>query len=181
MYIFVLDVQDTALKNAKRFSLSAPPLPFNVVAQTQQEAEQHPLISSLWHFCALKKITLQGQFLTFFGAADTDWRALGKHLTATLKSYEAPQPKDLSDAWKEQLTETDKSLLNALQDILDQQVRPILQKDHGDIVISGFSEPRVSLSYQGSCRGCGFSSTATQSMIEQVIRTHFPEITLSFS
>ena len=63
-----------------------------------------------------------------------------------------------------------------IQRILEQEVRPAVAMDGGDIVFAGYQDGRVELYMQGSCSGCP-SSTATLKMgIEARLREEIPEV-----
>jgi Fe-S cluster biogenesis protein NfuA len=63
-----------------------------------------------------------------------------------------------------------------IQRILEQEIRPAVAMDGGDIVFAGYSDGRVELYMQGSCSGCP-SSTATLKMgIEARLREEIPEV-----
>lgn len=63
--------------------------------------------------------------------------------------------------------------LKIIEDTLKRFVKPILQKDGGDIVLIDYiNEPHLELrlAYQGACVGCSIASTGTYSMISEVMQ-----------
>ena len=69
------------------------------------------------------------------------------------------------------------SLIERIRRLLDEEVRPAVARDGGDIVFAGFRDGIVELYMQGSCSGCP-SSTATLKMgIENMLRHYIPEVT----
>ena len=63
-----------------------------------------------------------------------------------------------------------------IQQILDDEIRPAVAMDGGDIIFAGFRDGIVELYMQGSCQGCP-SSTATLKMgIEARLREVIPEV-----
>ena len=64
----------------------------------------------------------------------------------------------------------------SIRRILEQEVRPAVAMDGGDIVFAGFRDGVVEVYMQGSCQGCP-SSTATLKMgIEARLREEIPEV-----
>jgi Fe-S cluster biogenesis protein NfuA len=60
--------------------------------------------------------------------------------------------------------------------ILDDQIRPSVAMDGGDIIFHGFEDGIVKLHMQGSCSSCP-SSTATLKMgIENLLKEEIPEV-----
>ena len=96
-------------------------------------------------------------------------RRLKEHLEAGLPVVTAPLP--------EQEHGTDDSeVARKIKRILDDQVRPAVAMDGGDIVFERFEEGIVYLELKGACAGCP-SSTATLKMgIEQHLRQIIPEV-----
>src|SRR5262249_9149723 len=63
-----------------------------------------------------------------------------------------------------------------IRDILDQEIRPAVQGDGGDITLDRYEAGVVYLHMRGSCSGCP-SSTATLKMgIESRLREAVPEL-----
>nr|WP_223646854.1 NifU family protein [Corallococcus sp. EGB] len=64
-----------------------------------------------------------------------------------------------------------------IQVILDEEIRPAVAQDGGDITLDRFEDGIVYLHMKGSCAGCP-SSTATLKMgIEGRLREMIPEVT----
>jgi uncharacterized protein len=62
--------------------------------------------------------------------------------------------------------------LYTLNDALDRYIRPILQKDGGDIFLIDYKlEPHleIRLAYQGNCAGCSMAATSTYDMIKNIV------------
>lgn len=60
--------------------------------------------------------------------------------------------------------------LEVLNDALARYIKPMLQKDGGDIVLVDFIDgeiPELRLCYMGNCAGCSLASTTTYQMIKQ--------------
>lgn len=68
-------------------------------------------------------------------------------------------------------------LLQRIEHVLDQHVRPGLRADGGDVEVVGIDADRiVQVRMQGACQGCP-SSIMTLSMgIEATLKAHIPEI-----
>jgi Fe-S cluster biogenesis protein NfuA len=59
-----------------------------------------------------------------------------------------------------------------------EKVRPILQRDGGDIQFVSFdaSTGTVSVALQGACKGCPMSQMTVKMVVEQFIRKEVPEV-----
>ena len=63
-----------------------------------------------------------------------------------------------------------------IREILDQEIRPAVARDGGDIVFAGFREGIVELYMQGSCSGCPSSTATLKHGIEARLREVIPEV-----
>jgi Fe-S cluster biogenesis protein NfuA len=63
-----------------------------------------------------------------------------------------------------------------IQQILDEEIRPSVAMDGGDIVFLGYHDGVVELHLQGSCSGCPSSLYTLKMGIEQRLQAEIPEI-----
>ena len=77
----------------------------------------------------------------------------------------------------QRLTPRRLELLERIERVLDEQVRPDLRADGGDIVVVGIDPDNiVQVRLTGACQGCS-SSIVTMSMrVEATLKAHVPEI-----
>jgi len=95
-------------------------------------------------------------------AADAQSEQLAAQSTAALNS------EDLSDA--------DRARLAKINEILDEQVRPYLQGDGGDLYVLGLEGNRLTVHYQGACGSCPSSISGTLAGIENLVRQIEPDM-----
>jgi Fe-S cluster biogenesis protein NfuA len=74
------------------------------------------------------------------------------------------------------LSEADKERLDKINAILDEQVRPYLQGDGGDLHVLGLDGNKLSVHYQGACGSCPSSISGTLTGIENLVRQIEPDI-----
>jgi len=66
--------------------------------------------------------------------------------------------------------------LDKINEILDEQVRPYLQGDGGDLYVLGLSGNQLTVHYQGACGSCPSSLSGTLAGIESLVRQIEPDI-----
>jgi len=74
------------------------------------------------------------------------------------------------------LSPEDKARLDKINDILDEQIRPYLQGDGGDLYVVGLEGNKLSVHYQGACGSCPSSISGTLAGIESLVRQIEPEM-----
>lgn len=63
-----------------------------------------------------------------------------------------------------------------VREILETQIRPMLQRDGGDIEFVGMENKTVKVRLQGACRGCPASQMTLQMGVERLLKEVLPEI-----
>ncbi|MCD4775721.1 MAG: NifU family protein [Candidatus Aegiribacteria sp.] len=57
-----------------------------------------------------------------------------------------------------------------------EKIRPVLQKDGGDIQFIGIEDKVVKVKLQGACSGCAMATVTLQWTVERNLKSVFPEI-----
>jgi Fe-S cluster biogenesis protein NfuA len=76
----------------------------------------------------------------------------------------------------QEMSDADRERLAQINDILDEQVRPYLQGDGGDLYVLGLQGHQLTVHYQGACGSCPSSLSGTLAGIESLVRQIDPEI-----
>ena len=169
----LIDVQDTALKNAKRFIASEFLTEVPLTVNFAEDSEAHPILEAAWYIDGVKKLSLKDNILTVFMGGSADWEQTERVIRRLFAAYTPPKPNE-DEQWESKLSFQDKLTLKSVQSVLDEEIRPLLQADKGDIKIDRFSSDEIYLVYQGACRGCGFSKTSTLQMIKEKLTPAIP-------
>ena len=74
------------------------------------------------------------------------------------------------------LSERDQDRLDEINLLLDEQIRPYLQGDGGDLHILSLDGDRLVVHYQGACGTCPSSISGTLRGIENLLRTIEPDL-----
>jgi len=57
-----------------------------------------------------------------------------------------------------------------------EKIRPVLQRDGGDIAFVGIEDKVVKVKLQGACSGCAMATVTLQWTVERNLKAVFPEI-----
>ena len=74
------------------------------------------------------------------------------------------------------LSPEDQKRLDAINEMLDEEIRPYLQNDGGDLHVLGLAGNKLSVHYQGACGTCPSSISGTLRGIQNMLRSIEPEI-----
>ncbi len=67
-------------------------------------------------------------------------------------------------------------MINKIEDVLDQYVRPQLSEHYGNVKIISFNDGILEISLTGQCGSCPSAKFTVESLIEQEVRNHVPEV-----
>lgn len=135
-----------------------------------------PLAARLFAVDGVTGVFLARSFVTVTKREDVEWPDLAQPLVDALKAFAASGEPALGPAWDGPRAYAPGAVEERIQRILDEEIRPYVAQDGGDVVFAGFRDGRVELYLQGSCSGCP-SSTATLKLgIESRLREAVPEV-----
>ena len=137
-----------------------------------------PLPAKLFEFAYVKGVFLGHNFVTVTKAEEKQWEEIIPPLKQTIKAFlESGQPALLNvevpvaaDAGDEDPT------IRRIKQLLDENIRPAVAMDGGDITFESFTEGTVKLKLQGSCSGCPSSTMTLKMGIEGLLTRMVPEV-----
>ena len=63
--------------------------------------------------------------------------------------------------------------IKKIEEILNNSIRPYIQRDGGDISIISFENNVLKINYKGACVGCPMAKKGTLQEIEQVLKEEY--------
>jgi len=76
-----------------------------------------------------------------------------------------------------QTTTSNEAILARIEAVLDEEVRPGLRSDGGDVEVVGIDEDRiVQVRMKGACQGCSSAMMTVTFAIEATLKARIPEI-----
>jgi Fe-S cluster biogenesis protein NfuA len=180
----IAEIEPTPNPNAMKFILREP-LTWGITRSYDniEEAKDDPLASKLFEIEHVSNVFYVDHWITVTQDGRADWQELLRQLAVPIR--EAPAADEgsahvaeqvASGANLENLNEADRERLDRINEILDDQVRPYLQGDGGDLYVIGLDGNRLTVHYQGACGSCPSSISGTLAGIENLLRQVEPEI-----
>lgn len=182
----IAEIEPTPNPNAMKFVLREP-LTWGVSRSfdSAEQAQGDPLASALFDIEHVTNVFYVDHWITVTQDGTGEWQELMRKLAVPIR--EAPSADADSAHYAAQadagaqlqnISDTDRKRLERINGILDEQVRPYLQGDGGDLYIVGFEGNRLMVHYQGACGSCPSSISGTLAGIESLLRPIEPEIEL---
>lgn len=178
----IAEIEPTPNPNAMKFVLREP-LTWGVSRSYDHaaEAQEDPLAAALFGIEHVTNVFYVDHWVTVTQDGGADWQELMRELAVPIR--EAPAADAQSAAFAssaapalEQMSEADRERFDRINELLDEQVRPYLQGDGGDLYVLGLEGNRLTVHYQGACGSCPSSLTGTLAGIESLVRRIDPDI-----
>ena len=140
-------------------------------------AEVSPLAARLFEIDGVAAVFLAANFVTVTKRPEIEWPDLAQSLVDAIKGFAASGDDALGPAFTtESAAGAGDEIATRIQRVLDEEIRPYVAQDGGDVLFAGYKDGVVQLYMQGSCSGCP-SSTATLKLgIETRLREAVPEV-----
>lgn len=180
----IAEIEPTPNPNAMKFILREP-LTWGITRSydNAEEAQDDPLAAKLFDIEHVTNVFYVDHWITVTQDGQADWQELMRKLAVPIREASAADEESArvaseiaSGASLENLSEADRARLDRINEILDEQVRPYLQGDGGDLYVLGLEENRLMVHYQGACGSCPSSISGTLAGIESLVRQIEPDI-----
>ena len=180
----ISEIEPTPNPNAMKFILREP-LTWGIT-RSYDRADQTGddlLATQLFDIEHVTNVFYVDHWITVTQDGKADWQDLMRKLAVPIRDAPA------ADAHSEQLaaqstaafssetlSEAERARLDKINAILDEQVRPYLQGDGGDLYVIGLEGNKLTVHYQGACGSCPSSISGTLAGIENLVKQIEPDI-----
>ena len=157
-------------------------LPFQVTEEgfemtSAQETDRSPLASKIFGFPWTSSIFIGPQFITVTKQDWVDWSVLAEPLAGLiLEHVNSGEAIVVAVAKTNEIEENDSAVVREIKKIINNEIRPMVALDGGDIVFRRYENQIVYLQLKGSCAGCPSSTATLKDGIQMRLKQAFPEI-----
>ncbi len=164
--------------NTLKFVLNRPLLSFGSRNYLKkEEVTDSPLAASLFEVGQVASVMIGTDFVTMTKTPEADWQEVGPHVVQALRAFfESGQEAIAANASVSVHAETRTDVEKKIIEILDNEIRPAVARDGGDIVFYGFDNGVVKLHLQGACSSCPSSVMTLKMGIENRLKMIIPEV-----
>jgi len=168
-------VGETPNPESRKFMVSRPVITEGSATFHRPSDESAPiLVNYLLELEGVHSLFFIANFCTVTRMPGASWSELEGEVGRRLQAYFAhggavlvPPPRDAMH-----LDETERKIVDVLEDV----VRPAVQRDGGDIMFAGYSDGTVQLYMMGSCVGCPSSLATLKMGVEKLLKDAVPEV-----
>jgi len=152
-------------------------------SSSDQAIHKSPLAEALFKIPGVSGVMLGSNFVTITKAAEGDWDVIAEKVPETIQNHLEAGLLVLETGFEQESHQSSSSsspedleIERKIKELLDNEIRPAVAMDGGDITFGKYENGVVYLSLQGSCSSCP-SSTATLKMgVETRLKEVIPQI-----
>lgn len=178
----IADIEDTPNPNAKKFILKEPLTGGTTRSyENAAQARGDPLAAALFDIEHVSNVFYVDHWITVTQDGGADWRELSRLVAEPIRAAPAAEEQSAQLAAAAEIAMIDmapeeRERLDRINALLDEQIRPYLWGDGGDLHVLGLEGDRLTVHYQGACGSCPSSISGTLASIEGLLRTIEPDI-----
>lgn len=167
----IVDIEYTPNPNARKFILKEPVTNGTSRSYTSPEqAWSDPLASSLFEVGPVTSVFYMDRFITVNQDGSADWDDLLRKLAVPIRETPAVSEIPPAPAAEPKFAPGENELLDRINAVLDERVRPGLAGDGGGLEILDLIDKRLMIRYQGACGSCPSSLAGTLYAIEHMLK-----------
>ena len=130
-------------------------------------AQDDPFAKGIFEINGIVSVFYMDKFVTIEKAKDANWGQIQRPFVEFLKTFDVTQ---IPEEKEVVITENEDELLQKINEILNQRVRPYLASDGGGLEVLGVDGNKVMIRYQGACGSCPSSISGTLAAIEGLLK-----------
>jgi len=138
---------------------------------------------------ANKILSIEGTIMVFFGEdfitvkkeKDLNWESLKHGIISEINDYyskgnDVVIKKDSQKSIKPRDSNQSNEIINKINEVLDEKIRPAVARDGGDIAFKSFNDGIVTVELKGSCSGCPSSIMTLKQGVQNLLCHYIPEV-----
>ena len=149
----------------------------SVALNNAAEAARSPLAAKLFTFPWMQSVFIGPNFVTISKQDWVEWNVIAEPLSLMIQEHLNSDEAVLLEPTKGiEVLATDSEVVRQIKQILNDEIRPAVAMDGGDITFDRYENQVVYLHMQGSCSGCPSSAFTLKEGIETRLKEAIPEI-----
>jgi len=138
--------------------------------------EVSPLAHQLFSVDGVVGVFFAANFATISKREEVEWVDIAQPIVDALKSHLGSGEPALGPSYQAVTAEASGALVQRICRVLDEEIRPAVARDGGDILFVGFRDGVVELEMRGACSGCPSAAATLKMAVESRLREEIPEV-----
>ena len=164
--------------NSMKFNLDRVVTSESLFFENASTAIRSPLAKKLFGFPWTQAIFIGPNFVTVTKQEWVDWNVLADPLSSLIAEHIENEEAFIvsQEENKEEFDPSDSEEVRLIKTILNQEIRPAVAMDGGDITFGKYENEVLYLHMQGSCAGCPSSTMTLKQGIESRMKDALPSL-----
>jgi NFU1 iron-sulfur cluster scaffold homolog, mitochondrial len=178
----IAEVEYTPNPNARKFVLKDP-LTWGIARSYENAAaaEGDPLAAALFDIEHVTNVYYVDHWITVTQDGTAQWDTLLRELAVPIREAPAADAQSAqtvaaATAMRADMDASTSARLDRINALLDEQIRPYLQNDGGNLEVIDLTDTELTVHYQGACGSCPSSTAGTLTAIENIVQSIEPEL-----
>lgn len=177
-----ISLEFTPNPNTLKFVVSAAVLSKGALNFTAPaEAKHSELAQALFSVTGVQAVMLGTNFVTITKSPTGDWDTIADDVPKTIETYyklgkPTVDPKWLEESQAKSSSGSESEIERKIKEVLDNEIRPAVAMDGGDILFGRFEDGVVYLHLQGACSSCPSSIATLKMGVETRLKEVIPEV-----
>ena len=137
---------------------------------------KNELIRNLMSVNGVEGIFLSKDFISINKYEDTSWDEIKHIVISLINDFYSSGKEFVIDKSPFESNENLGEIEKKIVQILEQKIRPSVEKDGGDIKFKEFKDGVVTVQLQGSCSGCPSSTITLKQGVQNLLCHYLPEV-----
>ena len=138
--------------------------------------DDSPLAQKLFCIDGVELVLIAPRFVTVGKAGSAEWPEIVPFAKSAIRGLLHDGEMAVFDTRATAPTSTGGELERRILKLIDDEIRPAIANDGGDVVYAGFEDGIVKLQLVGSCGSCPSSLTTLKHGIERMMMEEIPEV-----
>ena len=176
---FRMHAERTPNPHSIKWVLSRQIAPPGVTASFSEPVgpEVSPLAALLFAANGVVGVFFAGNFVTVTKREELEWTDIAQSVVDAIKAFAEGGESPVGPAFESSADGPQGEIEERIRAILENEVRPAVAMDGGDVMFAGYRDGVVEVVLQGSCVGCPSSTATLRFGIEARLKEAIPEIT----
>jgi len=180
----IAEIENTPNPNSMKFILKEP-LTWGITRSydNARQAKDDALAAALFNIEHVTNVFYVDKWITVTQDGQVDWSELVRKIAEPIRAEPGADQQSTATVAAAatviaNLNPADQQRLDMINQLIDEQIRPALQGDGGDLHVVGLDGNLLSVHYQGACGTCPSSIAGTLRGIENLVQSIEPDIEL---
>lgn len=179
-----VNLEFTPNPNTLKFSVNRSLLTSGAANFTApSQCVESPLATAVFQVQGVQAVMVGTNFVTITKAPEGNWDTIAESVPQTIETFLGGTVPAFTDKWfedekakKQEVGGTGGDVEKKVREVLDNEIRPAVAMDGGDITFDRYDDGIVYLHLQGACSSCPSSAMTLKMGVESRLKDAVPEI-----